>query len=175
MTAEKTKIMGLFESEADALAAIADMRSLGWVIERVHSPIPSENIPKTLGMRKSRVGWFTLAGGITGFFAGFLMAAFTASRWSLIVSGKPVVALVPFFIVGFEFTILFAVFGNVIGLITQANLPKFNYSQDYAPECSADQYGILAAYGPEEAGELEAFFTERGAHIRSFDVAPSTA
>lgn len=175
MTAEKTKIMGLFESEADALAAIADMRSLGWVIERVHSPIPSENIPKALGMRKSRVGWFTLAGGITGFFAGFLMAAFTASRWSLIVSGKPVVALVPFFIVGFEFTILFAVFGNVIGLITQANLPKFNYSQDYAPECSADQYGILAACGPEEAGELEAFFTERGAHIRSFDVAPSTA
>ncbi|CAD7844822.1 MAG: hypothetical protein [Olavius algarvensis Delta 4 endosymbiont] len=175
MTAEKTKIMGLFESEADALAAIADMRSLGWVIERVHSPIPSENIPRALGMRKSRVGWFTLAGGITGFFAGFLMAAFTASRWSLIVSGKPVVALVPFFIVGFEFTILFAVFGNVIGLITQANLPKFNYSQDYAPECSADQYGILAACGPEEAGELEAFFTERGAHIRSFDVAPSTA
>lgn len=175
MTAEKTKIMGLFESEADALAAIADMRSLGWVIERVHSPIPSENIPRALGMRKSRVGWFTLAGGITGFFDGFLMAAFTASRWSLIVSGKPVVALVPFFIVGFEFTILFAVFGNVIGLITQANLPKFNYSQDYAPECSADQYGILAACGPEEAGELEAFFTERGAHIRSFDVAPSTA
>ena len=175
MTAEKTKIMGLFESEADAVDAIADMQAQGWGIERVHSPIPSEAIPKALGMRKSRVGWFTLAGGITGFFTGFLLAAFTATRWSLIVSGKPIVALVPFFIVGFEFTILFAVFGNVIGLITQANLPKFNYSQDYAPECSADQYGILAACGPEQTGELEAFFTERGARIRTFEAAPSVA
>jgi len=175
MTTDKKKIMGLFESEADAVAAIADMRALGWVIERVHSPIPSENIPKALGMRKSRVGWFTLAGGITGFFTGFLLAAFTATRWSLIVSGKPVVALVPFFIVGFEFTILFAVFGNVIGLITQANLPKFNYSAEYAPECSAAQYGILAACGPDETDELETFFAERGARIRSFDAAPSTA
>jgi molybdopterin-containing oxidoreductase family membrane subunit len=126
-------------------------------------------------MRKSRVGWFTLAGGIIGFFTGFLLAGFTATRWSLIVSGKPIVALVPFFIVGFEFTILFAVFGNVIGLITQANLPKFNYSQDYAPECSADQYGILAACGPEETGELEVFFTERGARIRTFEAASSVA
>jgi molybdopterin-containing oxidoreductase family membrane subunit len=175
MTTEKIKIMGLFETEADAVTAIADMQAQGWGIERVHSPIPSENIPKALGMRKSRVGWFTLAGGITGFVTGFLLAAFTATRWSLIVSGKPIVALVPFFIVGFEFTILFAVFGNVIGLITQANLPRFDYSRNYASECSADQYGILAACGPEEAGELEAFFTERGAHIRSFDVAPSTA
>ena len=65
--------------------------------------------------------------------------------------------------------------GNVIGLITQANLPKFNYSQDYAPECSADQYGILAACGPEQTGELEAFFTERGARIRTFEAAPSVA
>ena len=175
MTTDKKKIMGLFETEADAVSAIADMQAQGWAIERVHSPIPSERIPKALGMRKSRVGWFTLAGGITGFFTGFLLAAFTATRWSLIVSGKPIVALVPFFIVGFEFTILFAVFGNVIGLITQANLPKFNYSQDYAPECSADQYGILAACGPEKSDELEAFFTERGARIRTFEAAPSTA
>jgi hypothetical protein len=55
----------------------------------------------------------------------FSLAAFTSLRWSLIVSGKPVVALVPFFIVGFEFTILFAVFGNVLGLISQARLPRF--------------------------------------------------
>jgi len=175
MATEKIKIMGLFDSEADAVTAIADMQALGWGIERVHSPVPSDNITKALKMRKSRVGWFTLAGGITGFFTGFLLAAFTATRWSLIVSGKPIVALVPFFIVGFEFTILFAVFGNVIGLITQANLPQLNYDQNYAPECSADQYGILAACGPEETGELEAFFTERGARIRSLDAAPSTA
>ena len=169
MTAEKNKMMGLFESETDAVAAIAAIRDRGWTIERAHSPVPSEAIGKALKLKKSRVGWFTLAGGITGFFTGFLLAAFTASRWSLIVSGKPIVALVPFFIVGFEFTILFAVFGNVIGLITQANLPRFDYSRHYDPRCSADRFGILASCGPEESGELERFFKERGALINTFE------
>jgi len=175
MTAEKIKMMGLFEEEADVVSAIADMQALGWGIERVHSPVPSEKIVAALGLRKSRVGWFTLAGGITGFFTGFLLAAFTATRWSLIVSGKPIVALVPFFIVGFEFTILFAVFGNVIGLITQAGLPRFNYNQHYDPECSGDRFGILASCNPEESGELKAFFAERGARVNTFEEANEAA
>ena len=169
MTAEKIKMMGLFESETDAVTAIAAMQDRGWGIEQVHSPVPSESIGKALDLKKSRVGWFTLAGGIIGFFTGFLLAAFTASRWSLIVSGKPIVALVPFFIVGFEFTILFAVFGNVIGLITQANLPRVDYSRHYDPRCSADRFGILASCNPEVSGDLETFFKERGALITTFE------
>jgi len=49
------------------------------------------------------------------FFLGNSLAVYTSLQWSLIVSGKPVAALVPYFIVGFEFTILFAVFGNIVG------------------------------------------------------------
>jgi hypothetical protein len=169
MTTEKIKIMGLFETEAEVVAAITDIQARGWGVERVHSPIPSDKIVKSLGFKKSPVGWFTLAGGIIGFFTGFLLAAFTATRWSLIVSGKPIVALVPFFIVGFEFTILFAVFGNVIGLITQAGLPLFNYSKQYDPRCSADKIGILATCDTEDSGDLESFFTEKGARVNTFD------
>jgi len=175
MTAEKINMMGLFENEADTVSAIADMQALGWGIQRVHSPVPSDKIVAALGLRKSRVGLFTLAGGIIGFFSGFLLAAFTATRWSLIVSGKPIVALVPFFIVGFEFTILFAVFGNVIGLISQARLPNFNYDAYYDPECTDDRFGILAACSREEAGELHAFFSERGARINTFEEARDIA
>ena len=171
MTADKLKIMGVFAQEADAVSAIADLKAHGWGIERVHSPVPSDKITAALGLGKSRVGWFTLAGGITGFFTGFLLAAFTATRWSLIVSGKPIVALVPFFIVGFEFTILFAVFGNVIGLITQAGLPRLDYNQHYDPECSGDRFGILASCNPEESVELKAFFAERGARVNTFEEA----
>ena len=78
-----------------------------------------------LDLKKSRVGWFTLAGGILGFLSGFALAVFAATRWNLIVGGKPVVAWVPFFIVGFEFTVLFAVLGNIVGLLTQTGLPQF--------------------------------------------------
>jgi len=169
MTAENIKVMGLFETESDAISAISVMRAKGWGIERVHTPIPSPKIIQAVGLKKSKVGWFTLAGGIVGFFCGFLLAVFTATRWNLIVGGKPIVALVPFFIVGFEFTILFAVFGNVIGLITQAGLPRFKHSQYYDPKCSADRFGILATCETGEFGELTNFFMERGAQVRTFD------
>jgi hypothetical protein len=115
------------------------------------------------------VGWFTLAGGLTGFFTGFLLAAFTASRWSLIVGGKPVVALVPFFIVGFEFTILFAVFGNVLGLISQARLPRFETPTHYNERFTGDRFGVLASCGSDEQEALTRFFEENGATINTAD------
>ena len=57
-------------------------------------------------------------------YTGFALAIFTALRWELVVSRKPVVALVPFVIVGFEFTILFSIFGNLIGMLVLSRLPK---------------------------------------------------
>jgi hypothetical protein len=138
-----------------------------WHLERVHSPIPSHKLAEALSPKKSRVGWFTLAGGITGFCAGFGLAIFTALRWGIIVSGKPVVALVPFVIVGFEFTILFSVLGNVIGLISQMGLPR-KLRQRYDPRLSCDHFGLLATCAPEHKAGLIAFFEARGAEIRDF-------
>lgn len=161
-------IMGLFTDDARAAEAIAALKAGPWALQAVHSPVPSAGIAEALALKKSEVGWFTLAGGIIGFFAGFLLAAFTASQWNIMVSGKPVLSLVPFFIVGFEFTILFAVFGNVIGLIHQMQLPSYNNLVVYDERCSGQHYGVVAACGPEEHKALAAFFRERGAVVREF-------
>ena len=169
MTADTVSIMAVFSSQRGAADAIDRLRETPWAIERVHSPIPSHEIEEALQPPKSKVGWFTLAGGIVGFFAGFSLAAFTATRWSLIVSGKPVVALVPFFIVGFEFTILFAVFGNVLGLISQARLPRFTAQPDYDECFSGDRFGVLARCPIGEKEKLTRFFEENGAEIKTAD------
>ena len=166
MTADTVSIMGIFPSERGAATAIDRLRETPWIIERVHSPIPSHDIENTLEPPKSKVGWFTLVGGIIGFFTGFLFAAFTATRWSLIVSGKPIVALVPFIIVGFEFTILFAVFGNVLGLISQARLPRFDTQPGYDERFSGDRFGVLARCSAGEQGDLTRFFEQNGAEIK---------
>lgn len=166
MDTERISIMGVFETEDQAAAAIRDLRSSPYTVERVHSPIPSHAVADALKLPKSRVGWFTLAGGIIGFCAGFLLALFTATRWSLIVSGKPVVAWVPFVIVGFEFTILFAVFGNVLGLISQARLPRFKTSPGYHPDFSGARFGVLASCTAQEASDLTDLFKSQGAQVR---------
>jgi len=166
----KQHVMGLFLDDKQAAAAIAGLKQTPYTLERVHGPVPSHAIAAALGRKKSRVGYFTLAGGIIGFFAGFALAAFTSTRWDLIVGGKPIVALVPFFIVGFEFTVLFAVFGNVLGLLTQMRLPHLRGVQEhYDLRCSGRHFGILATCEAGQTQELASFFTGSGGEARAFD------
>ncbi len=162
MDTHATTVTGLFTNEEETLAAIHEIREHGWQVKEVRSPVPADRIAQALGRRKSRVGWFTLTGGAIGFFSGFSLAAFTATRWSLIVSGKPVLSWIPFFIIAFEFTILFAVFGNVLGLLTQTGLPAKAYETNYHVECSGDMYGIEAVADPGQEERLEEVIRRTG-------------
>ena len=166
MATDRTAIMGIFRSEDRAAEAIRELKAGVYELERVHSPIPSHAIAEAMQLPKSRVGWFTLAGGIIGFLSGFSLAIFAATRWHLIAQGKPVIALVPFVIVGFEFTILFSVFGNVLGLISQARLPRFRVSPGYDPAFTGDGFGVLASCPRGEAEKLADFFRTRGAEAK---------
>jgi len=64
MTAE-TPIMGLFTDDAKAARAIRELPAQGFGFRRAHGPLPSRRIAEALGLKTSKVGWFTLAGGIT--------------------------------------------------------------------------------------------------------------
>jgi molybdopterin-containing oxidoreductase family membrane subunit len=162
----KYDVMGLFTDENRTVSAIEAIKDSPWQLRRVHSPIPSHKISDALKLKKSKVGYFTLTGGITGFFSGFLLAAFTASQWNLIVSGKPIIALVPFFIVGFEFTILFAIFGNVVGLIHQMQLPEFKELEQYDPRCSGHHFGVTVSCKPDDLEGLKHFLQNKGGEIK---------
>lgn len=161
-------VMGIFADEGAAVAAVEALAATDWLVTSVHGPVPSHRIARAMNVKKSMVGWFTLAGGIIGFFTGFLLAAFTASQWNLIVSGKPVVALVPFFIVGFEFTILFAVFGNVVGLIHQMQLPGFKGLNRYDERCSGEHFGVVASCSKESRTALIQLFEDCGGETKIF-------
>jgi len=161
-------VFSVFPDETQTIAAIRGMDGSPWRLERVHSPFPSEEIMAALNLKRSPVGYFTLAGGILGFLAGIGFAMFTAVQWHLIISGKPVVAWFPFIIVGFEFTILFSVLGNVIGLLVHGDLPDFQGVKRYDPRCSAEHYGILAACREGEEEALVDFFRKRGGEAKVF-------
>jgi len=169
MANSEAYLMGLFRNEDQLVDTIKSLADSPFRFMRAHSPIPSHKIMDALKVKKSKVGWFTLVGGILGFFSGFALAIFTATRWDLIVSGKPIISLIPFFIVGFEVTVLFAVFGYVIGLLTQNRLPSFKGLAQYDPRCSGEHFGLVAACAPEQAEELAALFRQNGAEIKTFE------
>jgi molybdopterin-containing oxidoreductase family membrane subunit len=165
MAAEK-KVVALFEDDTRAASAIEGLAGYPWKLEQVHSPIPSDKILSALKVKKSRVGYFTLAGGIVGFLSGVSLAIYSGIQWNLVASGKPVIALIPFLIVGFEFTVLFAVFGNVLGLLLETNLPEFESLRNYDQRCSGEHFGIVASCSEGEESNLLAFFKEKGGEAR---------
>ena len=166
---EGRHVMGLFVSEERAAEAVSALEESPWDLVRVNSPIPSHAIADALDLKKSRVGYFTLLGGIVGFISGFLLALFTATRWSLIVSGKPIEAYIPFFIVGFEFTILFAVLGNVIGMLTLTRKSRSTGLEYYDPRCSGEHFGVLARCADREEENLREFFEDFGGEVEVFE------
>jgi len=162
---DKCTVLGLFRDEDTTASAIKALGESPWELDRVHSPFPSQKILDSLKLKTSRVGYFTLIGGIVGFLTGFSLAIFTALQWNFVVSGKPVLAWIPFVIVGFEFTILFSVIGNVLGLLTQCRLPDFEGLKQYDPRCSGDCFGVVVACAEGEQQDLTEFFEKQGGEI----------
>jgi hypothetical protein len=163
-------VMGLFTDESAVVSAIAALKSSPWKLCRVHGPYPSHSILHALRFRKSRVGYFTLAGGIIGFFTGYALSIYSSVQWHLIVSGKPVVSLIPFFVVGYEMTILFGILGTVLGILLNARIPEFKSLKEiYDPRCSGDHFGVLASCEAGKESALAEFFTNLGAKTRLFD------
>jgi len=163
-------VMGLFREENTVAAAIDAFRSSPWELCRVHGPYPSHSILQALRFKKSRVGYFTLAGGIIGFFFGYALSIYSAVQWNLIVSGKPVVSLIPFFVVGYEMTILFGILGTVLGILIYARIPEFKSLKGiYDPRCSGDRFGVVAGCEAGKEAALSAFLADLGAEIRRFD------
>jgi molybdopterin-containing oxidoreductase family membrane subunit len=162
-------VIGLFSDEQKTAAVIEAMAGYPWKVDRVHSPFPSHKLFDALKLKKSPVGWITLAGGILGFFTGFGLAIYTALEWKLIVWGKPIVSWIPFVIVGFEFTILFSVLANVLGLIVLGNLPDYKGLEKYDSRCSADHFGIVVSCEQSEQEKVEEFFANQGGEVRVFE------
>ena len=162
-------LMGLFKDEDQVVTAVNELKASSYSFHRVNSPFPSHKIMDALNLKKSMVGWFTLVGGMIGLVGGFALAIFTSVQWNLIVSGKPIVAIIPFVIVGFEATILCAVFGNILGLLTQMRLPSNKSMKYYDPRCSGEYFGVLASCEANQENGLNAFFRQQGAEVRVFD------
>jgi molybdopterin-containing oxidoreductase family membrane subunit len=162
-------VMGLFPDEQRAVSTIEAMAGYPWRIDQVHSPFPSHRILDALKVKKSPLGWITLAGGILGFISGFSLAIYTALQWKLIVWGKPIIAWFPFVIVGFEFTILFSVFANVLGLVVLGGLPDYKGLNKYDPRCSGEHFGIVVSCEQEDQEKIVDFFKNQGGEARVFE------
>jgi hypothetical protein len=118
-------ILAEYLTPADAMHAAEKMRDAGFTRWDVYSPYPVHGMDDAMGLKNSKVGWFSFFGGVAGFTTGMTMI-FYMNGWDykLIVGGKPLFSPLFAFPVSYELTILLASFGTLFGMLFLNRLPR---------------------------------------------------
>jgi hypothetical protein len=100
-----------------------------------------------MGVRRSKVPRFSLAGGLTGFCTGMSLIFWTGAwEYPLIVGGKPYFSPMFAFPISYELTILFTAFATIIGMFVLNKLPMHYHPVMKAPQfvrASDDRFYIV--------------------------------
>ena len=123
-----TDLYGLlaeFRDPGELVHAAEGVHGAGYRRFDVHSPFPIHGMDKAMGLGNSKVGVFSLGGGLAGVATGYWLQWWTgAVDYPLNISGKPAFAVEPSIPVMFEITILFAALGAVVGMFALNGLPR---------------------------------------------------
>lgn len=129
--AETAKSYGLiaeFETPADTMHAAERVRDAGYRKWDVFTPFPVHGMDKAMGMKNSKVGWFSFLGGVMGYTTGMLMIWFMNKfDYPIIVGGKPMFSPFGAFPPSYELTILLGSFGALFGMLFLNRLPRLHH------------------------------------------------
>ena len=161
-----TGVWAIFEYLDETTDTIKQVREQG-VQPTVITPCPRHEIDHALGDPSTIVPWIALAFGALGCLIGFSLPAWTASDWVLPVSGKPIVAIPPFTIIGFELTILFTAIHTlaglaILGIIDSFRFPIPNSAKKYT-RFQRDRFGVVVRCDEARIDEFEAIMKKNGA------------
>ena len=132
----KYGLLAEFDTPADLMHAAEKVRDAGYRRWDVYTPFPVHGMDDAMGLKNSRVGWFTFFGGLTGITLGYLMIWWmNAYDYAIIVGGKPLFSPIYSFPVAYECTILLGAFGSLGGMLILNRLPRW-----YHPLFSSDRF-----------------------------------
>lgn len=125
VTTRPHAILAQFDTPADAMHAAEKVRDAGYRHWDVFTPFPVHGMDAAMGLKNSKVGYFTFVGGVTGLFTGMLMIWWmNGYDYQIVVGGKPLFSPLFAFPVSYELTILFASFATLFGMFGINRLPR---------------------------------------------------
>jgi hypothetical protein len=121
-------ILAEFDNPADTLHAAEKVRDSGFRKWDVFTPFPVHGLDKAMGIKNSKVGWFSFIGGTTGYTGGMLMIWWmNAVDYPIIIGGKPLFSPFGAFPPCYELTILLGSFGALFGMLFLNRLPRLHH------------------------------------------------
>ena len=117
-----------FANPAELFQAAEKVRDQGFKWWDCYTPYYVHGLDKAMGLRKSWVGLFTLAGGLGGFIGAFLLVTIT-SAWvyPIDTQGKPYFSLPAFVPIIDLLMILLSAIMSIVGMTTLNLMPRLHH------------------------------------------------
>ncbi len=160
-----------YEDLHEFLEATAKVRDAGFKRWDTHTPYPVHGLNDAMGLRLTRLPFVTLVCGLIGASVGLGLQWFTnAVHYPIIISGKPLFSVPANIPVTFEFTVLLAAIGTVVGMLAFNDLPLYYHpllKHERFKRATTDRYYISIEaddpiYDPEETPR---FAETLGGHV----------
>lgn len=151
-------LVGVFDLPDQVIGAVRRLKDRGFADLEVYSPAPFPEVDDAVLEKPSRVRLFTLIGGLTGAFTGFLMTIWMANDWPIVIGGKPFSSIPPYVVIAFELTILFGGLMTLLGLLVFGGLPSGQFGKSpagYSPRFSGDEFGVTIRCRERDVAEVD--------------------
>ncbi len=117
-------LMAEFAGPRELVAAVRALREGGYTELDAYTPYPVHGIEAAMGLRRTRLPWFVLAGGLTGAAFAYLFQLWIQYDYPIDLGGRPLHAAPAFIPITFETGVLFAALTTFFGLLAFARLPR---------------------------------------------------
>jgi hypothetical protein len=162
--ADQIRILALYKDIETAAKGTDLLEEMGKSSSEVEVVTGSPINPEMLGRPHphSRVPRFALAGAVTGFFLGILLAFVTPRLYELNVGGKPLSPGAPSVVVIFEMTMLLMLVFTFLGVFLESNYPSFK-KKEYVPQISDGDIAFLFSCAEEQESDFAQNLVNGGA------------
>ncbi|MEM1423365.1 MAG: DUF3341 domain-containing protein [Planctomycetota bacterium] len=117
-----------FANPAAVSHAAEHFRDAGYKKWDVFAPIPIHGIDHAMGLKPSKVSFFTAFGAINGFTIALVMQWWMASiDYKIVTAGKPLFAWEQFTPILFELSVLLASICTITGMLLLNGLPRHHH------------------------------------------------
>ena len=153
-------LLAEFDNTTDVLHAAEKVRDAGFRNWDVYMPFPIHGMDKAMGLKNSKVGWFSFLGGVTGYTTGMVMIWWmNAVDYRILVGGKPMFSPYGAFPPSYELTILFGAFGAIFGMLFLNRLPRLHHpllkNRRFTAGVTHDKFFVVIETADPKYSELE--------------------
>ena len=146
----KKFVVGCFDDEQVLFPAVKKVRSAGYKIHDIYTPMPIHGLDKAMGLRDTSLHTAGFIYGITGTATALSGIGYVFTYdWPIDFGGKPHFSLPAWIPITFELTVLFAAVGMVLTFCYLCQMAPFVKKHHFHPRATDDLFVMVIECTPK--------------------------